>query len=90
MEFYHGPFGERLQANDAAGEEFLRSYRKAAEKMGHEGKREAMAMLALVVLAAGGKVVVPFGIRMLGTGGVSLTVSHDPTDSALILEARKE
>lgn len=86
MEIYHGPFGETVRATDEVGAEFLRHYRHAAEKMGREGRREAMAMLALVVHAAGGQVEVPFGwMARLGTGGLSMTIAHDPTDHSIIL-----
>lgn len=84
IETYSGPWGETVIANDVVGAEFLRRYLEAAQKMGRDGKYEALQMLIAVVRAAGGRVEVPRSY--LFGGRREMRVSHDGADDNIVLE----
>ena len=89
MKSYTGPFGERVTANDQAGQEFIDAYARHAAA-GLEQSACGMAMLANIVDAAGGVVRVPFG--GLGRFGrrLTLTAWRDLETMDLVLETSVE
>lgn len=89
MKSYTGPSGERVTANDKAGQEFIDAYARHAAS-GLEQSAYAMAMLANIVHAAGGIVCVPYG--GLGRFGekLTLTVWQDAATRDLVLKTTKQ
>ena len=89
---YEGRFGEVITTDgSAAATEFLASYLRAADdaKDKEENRKEAMMLLAMLVLSAGGHVEI--GRRTLFGGGrdLQLTIEKNERDDSIVFRTRR-